>query len=140
MIPAAAPHAQAIGLLHAAAFGPEAWSEASIATLFASPGVFGFIDEAGGCVIARTVADEAEILTIGVIPAARRRGLGWQLLGAALHEAGRRGASAVFLEVAADNAAARALYARAGFAEAGRRRDYYGAGQDALLLRRTPCE
>lgn len=140
MIAASAHHAEAMGLLHDACFGAAAWSEASIAALFASPGVFGFIAEAGGCVIARAVAGEAEILTIAVSPAARRHGLGRQLLDAALAEAARRGASAVFLEVAADNAAARALYAGARFAEAGRRRNYYGSGQDALLLRRMLCE
>ena len=140
MIVASAHHAEAMGLLQEACFGAAAWPAASIATLFAGPGVFGFIAEAGGCVIARAVADEAEILTIGVRPAARRRGLGRQLLDAALAEAARRGATAAFLEVAADNAAARALYAGARFAVAGRRRDYYGPGQDALLLRRMLCE
>ena len=46
-----------------------------------------------------------------------------------------------FLEVAADNAAAQALYARAGFAESGRRRGYYrrpdGSGLDALVMQRA---
>ena len=52
--------------------------------------------------------------------------------------AAARGAVRVFLEVADDNAAARALYARAGFVEAGRRPGYYagadGERRDALLL------
>jgi ribosomal-protein-alanine N-acetyltransferase len=46
------------------------------------------------------------------------------------------GAVAMFLEVAEGNAAARALYGAAGFAEAGRRRRYYADGGDALVLRR----
>jgi ribosomal-protein-alanine N-acetyltransferase len=45
----------------------------------------------------------------------------------------------MFLEVAEDNLAARALYDGAGFAVAGRRRDYYGhadgSRSDALVLR-----
>ena len=48
------------------------------------------------------------------------------------------GAERMFLEVAEGNAAARALYARTGFAGAGRRRGYYaradGSREDALIL------
>jgi ribosomal-protein-alanine N-acetyltransferase len=47
-----------------------------------------------------------------------------------------RGAAAMFLEVSERYAAARGLYATAGFAEAGRRRRYYADGADALVLRR----
>lgn len=139
--PATALHAGAMNLLHREAFGAEAWPEASIAALFENSCVFGFLSEAGGVVIARAVADEAEILTIGVVPAARRRGLGRKLLDAAMTEAARRGAVSMFLEVAAENAAALALYARAGFGPAGRRPGYYGAGRDAVLLRAClkPC-
>lgn len=43
----------------------------------------------------------------------------------------------MFLEVAADNDAARALYAKLGFVEAGRRHGYYGDGADALVLRHS---
>ncbi|WP_048858098.1 GNAT family N-acetyltransferase, partial [Acidiphilium multivorum] len=76
----------------------------------------------------------AEILTIGVAPPARRCGLARALLTVALAAARARGAETVFLEVEADNAAAIALYRAAGFIAAGRRRDYYGAGRDALLF------
>lgn len=48
------------------------------------------------------------------------------------------GATRLFLEVAEDNAAARALYDRLGFEPAGRRPRYYsrpnGPAVDALLL------
>ena len=57
-----------------------------------------------------------------------------------LEEARRLGASEMFLEVAETNAAARALYARQGFGEIGRRARYYQDGQtetDALVLRRA---
>ncbi len=51
------------------------------------------------------------------------------------------GAAVMLLEVAADNSAAAALYARAGFGQAGRRPRYYPDGTDALLLRveLSPC-
>ena len=43
----------------------------------------------------------------------------------------------MFLEVAVTNDAARALYVRHGFTEAGLRRRYYTDGTDALILRST---
>ena len=67
------------------------------------------------------VADEAEILTVGVVPAARRRGIARRLLAALLAEAARaRRAPRCFLEVRVDNDAARALYAQRGLRRARR--------------------
>jgi ribosomal-protein-alanine N-acetyltransferase len=83
------------------------------------------------------VSDTAEILTVGVVPAARRTGIARQLVGALLTEAGRRGAVEAFLEVRVDNAAARALYASEGFTEIGLRRGYYDGGRvDAVTMRK----
>ena len=82
-------------------------------------------DGGEGFVLARAVAGEAEILSIGVVPAHRRKGLGRRLLSTAAVEARRRGAARLFLEVASDNAPALALYRRAGFAKVGRRAGYY---------------
>ena len=52
-----------------------------------------------------------------------------------------RGARRIFLEVAEDNAAARALYAAFGYTEIARRRDYYrtqtGQRRDALVMEKT---
>src|SRR6204780_3077030 len=92
------------------------------------PSSFGFSHPAGGMILARVAADEAEILTIAVDPGRRGRGLGSALLRAAMARAAALGAGAMFLEVAVSNAAARALYARHGFAEAGLRRQYYSDG------------
>ena len=76
-------------------------------------------------------------LTLAVAPAARGQGLGAMLLAGAMQGAVLRGAGEMFLEVAAGNAAALALYRSAGFAEVGRRRRYYADGSDALVLRRV---
>lgn len=92
-----------------------------------------------GLVLFRVAVDEAEILTLGVIPEARRAGVGRALLEAALENARALGAAALFLEVAADNAAAIALYQQAEFGAVGSRKDYYAsAGEtvDALVLAR----
>lgn len=119
--------------IHAACF-TESWSGSAILALLIQPGVFAFLTEEKGFVLIRTASDEAEILTLAVIPAARRRGIASALVQAGAGEAGRRGARTLFLEVNENNDAARSLYAELGFAAAGRRRDYYGAGQDALVL------
>ena len=90
-----------------------------------------------GFLVGRTVADEADILAFGVLPKARRAGIGRRLAADWLDRAAARGATRVFLEVASLNRAARVLYDRLGFCEAGRRPKYYSAGamvEDALIL------
>jgi [ribosomal protein S18]-alanine N-acetyltransferase len=128
--------------LHAAAFtSPPPWSEAAFASLLVDPAVTLLATpDARGFLIGRQVADEAEILTLATHPEVRRRGLARALVVQFLEAARAGGATRVHLEVAEDNAAARALYAACGFAETGRRPAYYrdAAGRPgaALLLRR----
>jgi len=77
---------------------------------------------------------EAHVLTVGVLPAWRRRGLGAALLHNLLDAAGAR---RVLLEVRADNEAAQRLYVRNGFRPIGRRRGYYQpSGGDAVVMAR----
>ncbi|MFK7991445.1 MAG: ribosomal protein S18-alanine N-acetyltransferase [Sandaracinaceae bacterium] len=87
-----------------------------------------------GYVLMRAVLDESELLSIGVQPEARGRGVGRALLDVALTECRRAGIEHVHLEVRADNASARSLYLRAGFVEVGRRTAYYPDGTDARLM------
>lgn len=123
--------------LHALAFGEgEAWGADAISLMLGMPGTFGVLRSAQGFILARVAADEAEILTLAVVPEARRQGVGGALLAEAMAGAVARGAGAMFLEVSDRNAAARALYAGAGFEEVGRRKRYYGDGADALVLSR----
>lgn len=136
MILAGPAHAEALAAIHRRAFPvAQRWDAAVMATQLGLCGTWGYIDPAGGLVLARNAADEAELLTLAVVPAARRAGRGAALLRAALAEAQRRGAAAMFLEVGSRNAAARSLYARAGFLQVGQRRGYYSDGDDALVLR-----
>lgn len=122
--------------LHATAF-PTPWDAAAFETLLDQEGVF-VREDPDGFILLRTVADEAEILTLAVRPGARRRGLAARMVREGAVAAAARGATRLFLEVAADNTAALALYARAGFAVAGRRPGYYarpgGGREDALIL------
>ena len=115
----------AMAALHARCFTtPRPWTAAEFADLLAEPPVFATLAETGFA-LGRVVADEAELLTIAVAPEARRQGEGRALLDGFLRTARARGAETAFLEAAADNAAALALYRWSGFAEAGRRRGYY---------------
>ena len=108
-----------------------------MALQLAQPGGFGVIDPSGGMVLARIAADEAEILTLAVLPACRRQGRATSLLREAARLAALAGVHALFLEVGLTNAPARALYSAAGFAAVGRRPHYYADGSDALVLRRA---
>jgi ribosomal-protein-alanine N-acetyltransferase len=123
--------------LHAQSF-EKAWDAGALAALLEGPGVFAF-HAASGFVLARAAAGEAEILTLAVTPAARRRGLGRVLMQEAAAHAAMLGAQTMFLEVGSENAAALALYHGLGFEQAGSRKGYYigvsGTGGDALLLK-----
>jgi ribosomal-protein-alanine N-acetyltransferase len=136
LIPATIAHGPAMAAIHAAAFPPkQRWGADALALQLGLPGAFGLLAGPDGFVLARVAADEAEILTLAVVPSARRRGLARDLLKAALARAAQSGAAAMLLEVANTNTAARALYAGLGFVQVGLRRGYYAQGMDALVLR-----
>lgn len=128
--------APALAALHAAAFD-HPWPAAELDALLASPGAFALTVEDEGFILCRAIAGEAEILTLAVVPAARRRGAGRALVEAAAGLAEGLEADALFLEVAHDNVAALALYAGAGFSRVGLRKGYYASGADAVVMRRT---
>lgn len=131
--------AQALAAIHAEAFEAP-WSAEAFAALLAQPGVM-LEAISDGFVMVQAAADEAEILTLAVRPAGRRKGVATALVETAARRAEAAGAGRLFLEVAEDNLAARALYARLGFEPVGRRPLYYaranGPAVDALLLARN---
>jgi len=140
--PLPAGSAEPLASLHAACFPEDPWDAEALGRILALHGAFGFVawerDTPVGFALARDLGEEGEILTLGVVPDSRRRGLGRALLRAVLDRARRRSIPSIVLEVAADNAPARRLYAAAGFSAAGRRPRYYRRGEqmvDALLLR-----
>jgi ribosomal-protein-alanine N-acetyltransferase len=134
-IAASPAHAAVMGALHALAFPPdERWDAGAFAMQLGLPGVFGLILPDAGFVLARVAADEAEILTIGIVPAMRGNGHGAMLLRAAEGQAAAAGAQKMFLEVSFKNLAARAMYRAAGYETVGRRARYYPDGSDALML------
>lgn len=124
--------------LHAQCF-TEVWSEESFASLLSNPGAFAVVDEKElGFILIQVAAEQSEVLSVGVIPAARRRGIASHLLITALNCAEERGATQMFLEVDCLNNQAIGLYQRHGFVEVGRRKGYYGhpdgSKTDALMF------
>lgn len=93
-----------------------------------------------GFISLQCAADEAEILNIATVPAARGKGLARALLAEGERLCHAAGARRMFLEVASDNEPAHRLYGRAGYARVGERQGYYkrpdGSRMDALILAR----
>jgi tRNA threonylcarbamoyl adenosine modification protein YeaZ/ribosomal-protein-alanine acetyltransferase len=135
--------APVLAALHAECFD-NSWTAAEFAKLMAMPGAASYLACEGGhplaFLLARRAAGEAEILTIGTRPFARRRGIASMLMSHLARELRKTKEAQVFIEVAADNWAGRALYEREGFAVTGRRKDYYerpgGARQDAIVMKK----
>ena len=141
-----ADQAAACAAIHAPSFA-HPWSAAEFEALLTAPECVadGAFDAHGaalrGFVLSRRAVDEAEILTIAIAPRHRRAGLGGKLFSAHLAQLSAFGVTTLFLEVDEANVAARALYARFGFVEVGRRPAYYrtasGERSSALVMRRA---
>lgn len=119
--------------IYAAAFD-EPWGEAALLDLLRMQGAYGFIatykgsdvsPDTSGFVLARYLFEEAEILTIAVNPTSQGKGIAKELMAAAQKYASDKGAEKMFLEVAADNRAARSLYHKLGYEELSVRKGYY---------------
>jgi ribosomal-protein-alanine N-acetyltransferase len=80
-------------------------------------------------------AAEADVLTVGVIPAHRGKGIARQLMGLITDWAKQQGSIAMMLEVKVDNTEAIGLYESLGYLKLNVRKDYFGAGLDALVMR-----
>jgi ribosomal-protein-alanine N-acetyltransferase len=137
-----APH---LARLHAKAFH-RGWSEDEFEQLIASSSSLGegaAFSERGrlqGFVLSRIAAAEAEILSIVVDRASRRKGVARALLANHIERLRERGVRELFLEVDEDNRGALAFYEKFGLEPVGRRRAYYARSSGdqgaALVLRR----
>ncbi len=86
-----------------------------------------------GYILVHVVADEAEVARVAVLPESRRMGVATALLDAAFSSFGGN----VYLEVRAGNAAAIALYTKAGFIKTGVRKGYYAnPAEDAIMMKK----
>ena len=120
------------------AFDPrhgEAWTAAQCAGILSLPGSLLLIASAGertlGFALARSVADEGELLLIAVCPARQRRGTGERLVRKIIEHLAGNGVKKLHLEMRTDNPAL-AFYNHLGFRQVGLRRDYY-RGSDGQL-------
>jgi len=161
--------AKLIAALHLQCFadglGGAVWSAASIVKILSLPGSYAYLAVTGcetavlpsaesmpaesgpaesgpaGFLLARALAGESEILSLGVATAWRRRGAARSLLRVAMVRAIEAGAARLLLEVAEDNMAACSLYAAEGFSPIDRRPRYYrrpgGAAATALVYSRN---
>ncbi|HEX5931349.1 MAG TPA: GNAT family N-acetyltransferase [Methyloceanibacter sp.] len=133
--------ADVLAALHRDCFA-RAWDEAAMIKFAASPETLcligavaaGASSVAGGLLIARKAGDEADILTFGVVPSYRNRGLGRALLGTATERLRASGTKRLFLEVEESNDAALRLYRSFGGEPVGRRQGYYDDGADAVIF------
>lgn len=127
--------------IHKRAFIQERpWTSEEFGALINQPGIriFGL----NHCfVVGRLILDELEILTLACAPSYQRQGIASVLLTKLLSVASKEGGHSAFLEMAADNLTAKALYNKFGFELVGGRSDYYkrkdGSCCDALLLRKS---
>lgn len=126
---------------------PPGWNAAEIADMLAREqyhGLAGFAaagekEEMAGFILWQMAVGEADLVTLAVASAFRRRGVARVLLDSALAMMAQEGAGCCFLEVAERNEPARRLYAAQGFEVVGRRPRYYqkqnGLWEDALMMR-----
>jgi ribosomal-protein-alanine N-acetyltransferase len=143
LVPMTGAHIDALMPFERDMFGTEAWTRSGYQGELADTRHRYYIAAEGpagelvGWAGVMVIGETAEILTVGVVPSARRAGIARRMALELLAEATRRGAIEAFLEVRVDNVAARALYASEGFVEVGLRRGYYDAGRvDAVTMRK----
>ena len=80
-------------------------------------------------------AAEADVLTVGVVPNYRGQGIARQLMALLTDWAHNQGSTAMMLEVKVDNIEAIGLYESLGYSKLNTRKDYFGPGLDALVMR-----
>ena len=120
-----------IANLHKLCFPNKPWSASDFADLKKSG--CEIIVSQNGFIVWRTVADECEIITIGVAPDARRNGVGSAMLAIIEKNIKNQGVKKIFLEVASTNIAGKKLYENNGYKTIGIRPKYYD-GIDAILM------
>lgn len=111
------------------------WSDGELAKLMANENYFCLVARKKGkankppsaFIMVRTAADEAEVITIATKKSARGKGVGRQLLEAAIRKLQGDRIASLFLEVDEKNAAAIHLYRKLGFKKVGERQGYYSS-------------
>ncbi|WP_166417007.1 GNAT family N-acetyltransferase [Cochlodiniinecator piscidefendens] len=131
---------QQLAYIHAKCFTtPRPWTAQEFDDLLQNRFTF-LVPSEHGFALGRSVAGEAELLTIAVLPRYRNTGIGSFLLTSFETKARLRESQEAFLEVSDDNFPAITLYQRANYKENGARQNYYkapdGTAKTALLFRK----
>ncbi len=135
---------ETLGHMESACF-TDPWGRMSLGGQLASAATVSLVAEADGQAVGYLFlgvsVPEAEIYRIGVLPEARRAGVGDALLEAGLARLSDMGVHTLFLDVRAGNEPAQNLYKKHGFSVCGTRQDYYRTPkEDAVLMRREADE
>ena len=121
-------------------YGHEAWTMAQFKEEFAGKERMYVVGEFAGELIAYAgvvnLAGTADVLTITVEADHRRKGIGRELLRRLIDWSRTQKCEAIMLEVRVGNIDAIPLYESFGFIEISRRKDYYGLGKTAIVMRK----
>ena len=117
--------------LHKQCFPDKPWSESDFMELKKSG--CEIVASDNGFIVWRVVADQAEIITIGVAPDARRSGIAESMILLMEQELKKQSIVNIFLEVSEVNYPAKKLYEKLGFTVVGKRPKYYD-GIDAIIM------
>ena len=133
-------HVSAVAELEKICFS-DPWSENSVASELKNKLALWLVAEEEGTVAgyigSQTCGDESDVMNVAVHPDFRRRGIAEALVNALVTELNDIGSHCLTLEVRASNAPAVSLYEKLGFAEIGRRKNYYrNPREDALIMRK----
>ena len=133
-------HVSSVAALEKICFS-DPWSENSVASELKNKLALWLVAEENGAVAgyigSQTCGDESDVMNVAVHPDFRRKGIAEALVNALVAELKAIGSRCLTLEVRASNAPAIALYEKMGFAEIGRRKNYYrNPREDALILRK----
>lgn len=134
-------HVDQVAQLEKVCFGTEAWSLNSVTTELDNPLSMWLValdgEQVAGYVGSQTVCNETDMMNVAVYPEYRRQGIAEALVTELVRQLKERDSHCLTLEVRASNVPAIGLYEKMGFAQVGRRKNYYrNPREDALILRK----
>jgi len=140
IVPMERRHVPQIAALEKECFS-DPWSERSVASELENPLSLWLVCQEGenvyGYIGSQTVLGETDMMNLAVSPQARRRGIGERLVLELIQRLKGRGSHCLSLEVRVSNSAAIALYHKMGFAQVGKRPNYYShPKEDGYILRK----
>lgn len=140
IVPMKESHVPQVAALEKECFS-DPWSEKSVASELNNPLSCWLValegETVAGYVGSQTVLDGTDMMNIAVRADFRRQGIATALVLALIRRLKEKGSRRLTLEVRASNESAQALYAQLGFAQVGRRKNYYfHPREDGLILQK----